>query len=257
MYFDSSNWETYTPGVWHQDVFTLAIEAGLTGALGHLGTPPAGGVFPFQDETTNRQRQPTRHPGRVVAPYAITSALGAFTYSYFSNDSFATGPMVRGLIHTHLLTEIATSGAKNFFGRKRPVYDYEFKNNSDTLRVDDRRSFFSGHASHAYAFVHYSSRMVFDNAKHKWAAALYGVGAYTAAAAISTARAIDGQHNWTDILAGGIVGFSISEFTYRRTVKYGVASHQNAQAENNLSFFVSSFEIKKSTGLKFDLSIKL
>lgn len=206
--------EAYSPGLWEQDIYTLPIEAGLVHAVTHFYTPVARPLWPFQNETTTGVRNPTRHSGRLLAPIGGSIAALSIGSLLYTSDTFAFGPVVRGWIHAHLLTELATSFAKVTFQRKRPHHDSEKANG--TLRKDDRFSFWSGHASHAFAFATYSSSMMREYA-HPVVGWTFTGFSYGLAAFVGGTRAHDGQHNWTDVIAGATAGTLITQLVYNRT----------------------------------------
>ena len=225
----------YTPGLLEQDLYTLPLEAGLVYAVSNWGTRTATPLWPFQNESTTGRRNPTRHPGKVLAVAGGSIALGTLTALSFlpsaaEQESFALGPSVRGWIHAHLVTEIATSFAKNTFQRERPFYDTVQKNG--TVREDDRRSFFSGHSSHAFTFANYSSRLVWDNVANQEVGLLYGAVSFGLATLVAGTRAYDGQHHWSDVVAGSAVGFFTSMFVYERMAESVQQKRAHASCEN-------------------------
>lgn len=210
-----SLWVDYQPGLWEQDRITLPIEAGVVALMSASYTRAARPLWPFTNETNPKVRKVSRHPGRLVAASGVLTATATFgTLAYLSED-FAYGPAIRGLFHAHLMTEMATSLAKLSVQRRRPFYDTEKA--KGTLRADDTRSFFSGHASHVFAFATYSTRLVYETSHGHWASLAYGLTLHSLAGWVASARAIDGQHHWNDVITGSAVGFLVSNAIFTRT----------------------------------------
>ncbi|KAG8960391.1 hypothetical protein FRC03_006588 [Tulasnella sp. 419] len=89
------------------------------------------------------------------------------------------------------------------------------------IMMDGFRSFFSGHSSLSFAglgflFFYVSGKMhLFDKRGHAgkaWIAFVPLVGATL----IAITRTMDYRHHWQDVLVGGIVGLTISHFSYRQ-----------------------------------------
>ena len=218
MIFD----EAYSPGLLEQDVYTLPLEGALVYAVSNWSTRTSKPLWPFQDEKTNGTRNPTRHPGKALAVAGGGLALGTLTALSFlppnaKGESFELGASLRGWIHAHLVNEIVTSFAKNSFQRERPMHDTVTK--KGTVREDDRRSFFSGHASHAFTFAHYSSQLVWHNVENKEVGLLYSSLSYGLATWAAGARAYDGQHHWPDVIVGSLAGLATSHFVYQRVAQ--------------------------------------
>lgn len=202
----------YRPGDAAQDLYTLPVESALALGIRYFYTPMAEPLWPFEGESTEKPRNASRHPARPGA--YILAGLGALeflTLSYLE-PRFEAWRHVRGFAHSLLWNEILTAAFKYSVQRERPFHDREKA--QGTLRADDRMSFYSGHASHVFNFATYSSAMARAYLPNRWlgwgaTAGLYGMAAY-----VGAARAIDGQHNWSDVLvgafAGSVVGFKIN-----------------------------------------------
>lgn len=204
--FATVDWLAYNPGLLEQDVLTIPLEAGLIGAINAFYTPSPRPLYPFRAEVRPNQRNKSRHPKELLAPIGAAWAVGTLSYFETTSDRFPIAPYVRGWIHAHLVNEIFTTFAKTTFQRPRPFYDSELA--KGTTREDDRFSFFSGHASHAFTFAGYSSAMVLAESDYAAGGYVYTLGALSAAAVVARARAVDGQHNWSDVVAGGLVGLT-------------------------------------------------
>gem|GEM_PF-621649 len=213
--FNQMDWQAYNPGLLEQDVFTIPLEAGLIGAMNEFYTPAPHPLIHFPREVRPVQRNSSRHPKALLAPLGAAWAVSTLGYFEMANDRFPISPLVRGWIHTHLATELATTFAKVTFQRPRPFYDMEVAQGL-TPRKDDRFSFFSGHASHAFAFAGYSSSLVMKYTDNSIGGMAYTAGALTVAGVVARARAIDGQHNWSDIVVGGLVGATTSVLMFNR-----------------------------------------
>ncbi len=209
------SWMTFNPGDLKQDLFTLPIEGALIGAMNHFYTPKSTSFWPFQNEVTTESSRPTTLPASKIFPYALGAGaliLGGLT---LSNNDFALGTHVRGWLHAILLTELATSTAKVTFQRKRPFYDTKEKN-EDSTAYDDRFSFFSGHASHAFSFATYSSALMFQYSHSPFLNWSYATFAYSTATWVASTRVKDHAHNISDVIAGGIVGTAITAAIFYR-----------------------------------------
>lgn len=211
----------FQPGNLQQDVYTLPIEAGLIAMMNETYTRTSRPMWPFATETTSYPgRRSSRHPGSVallVGTPLISGTLGGLAVT---SPHFKVWFHMRGWMHAHLLTEIATTFSKTSFQRKRPFYDAESSEEKVTgtrlIREDDRKSFFSGHSSHAFAFATYASLLLSDYATHPvvvWVSAplLFGT-----AAIVGNARYEDGQHHLLDVVVGGLVGATIAGTVEKR-----------------------------------------
>lgn len=207
----SPSW-SYYPGLWEQDLYTIPLQAGLLTIMNESYTKAAHPVWPFRFEHTSRERETTRHPGRLLGVYAGGIAVTTLGVLSYAAPNFSLWPHVRGWIHAHLVNELATSVAKQFFLRKRPFYDSEVEKSErgeTTVRDDDMRSFFSGHSSHAFTFATYTSLLIGEHAP-RYVSVPAAVALYTGASYVAAARAIDGQHNVSDVVVGALVGSVIT-----------------------------------------------
>jgi membrane-associated phospholipid phosphatase len=234
----SLSWMSFNPGDLKQDFITLPLEGALIGSVNYFYTPKATPVWPFNNESANLDPRPTTLHGSTIMPYALGAAtfvLGGLT---LSNDDFALGTHVRGWLHAVLLTELATSTAKVTFQRKRPFYD-TIEQNGGTTTYDDRFSFFSGHASHAFSFATYSSALMIQYSKSPILSWTYAALAYSAATYIASTRVTDHAHNVSDVIAGGIVGTAIAAAVFYRVEQIDKVHKINSS--NNLDYKVVPF----------------
>lgn len=203
----------YQPGNWQQDLFTIPLEALVVTAISQQ-KPPATPRWPFHSEAANEIRNPSRQPGMFAAGLAAGALVPLTTSLVNSNPKFPILTHLRGLIHSHLWTEFFTSSAKVYFGRKRPFYDTVKRRGEE--RTDDRFSFFSGHASHSFAFATYASQLAFNELKSPELAWAYASVLNASAAWVASSRAFDKQHNWSDVVTGAVVGSAVGYLTYER-----------------------------------------
>ena len=123
---------------------------------------------------------------------------------------------VKGLGESLATTWLATSVAKNVFGRRRPDYDLTAPDTNDS---DSRKSFFSGHGSMTLATTTYLGLYLYGNVFEQWRApgsalAWWELFPYAGLAAISVyvpaSRVSDNRHNGSDVITGALVGASMS-----------------------------------------------
>ena len=185
------DWYIYQPGLLEQDLVTLPLLGGLVAAVSLTTEPPAQPMWPFKGERNDGGRNPSRQPGYLALGMgaAVMAPFAAYIWEE-SKGEVSIWTQARGLLHAHLLTELVTISSKNFFGRRRPFYDTEAANRR--AGTDDRRSFFSGHASHAANLAAYGITVAWqeiDNQAVAWTfTGLFGL----TAAWIATSRAFDG-----------------------------------------------------------------
>ncbi len=226
------SWMTYNPGDLKQDLFTLPLEGALIGAMNQFYTPKAAPFWPFQNDAANETSRPTSLPPSKIFPYALGTGvliLGGLT---LSNDDFKLGTHVRGWLHSILLTELATSTAKVTLQRKRPFYDKK-ERIEDSTAYDDRFSFFSGHASHAFSFATYSSALMLKYSKSSFLGWSYATFAYSAATWVASTRVKDHAHNVSDVIAGGIVGTAIAAAIFYRVEQVDKSHKTNSSSKFN------------------------
>lgn len=236
-FLDASLWDDYRPGIIEQDVVTLPMGGALLYMMGAHNTPVSRPLWPFQSEHANRPKKDTRHPKTTLALVGGGVVVGTFGVLTVTEPAFALWPAVSGLVHTHLATELATGFAKRFWLRRRPFYHHKL-DNTGRVTEDDSYSFFSGHSSHTMAFAVYMSHVLrgaVDNPWITWS----GTAALVATAAwVGSARAIDGQHNWSDVLTGAAVGGLIATFVAHKV------DHARTEAAN-----------RASAGFRFDVGL--
>lgn len=203
----------YKPGLWEQDLYTIPAEALLV-TLVSQQAPPSSPRWPFQNESANEFRNPSRQPGLFAVALAGSTLLPLTANILQLKPQFPVWIHLRGLIHSHLWTEFFTSSAKVYFGRKRPFYDTAER--LGDVRRDDKLSFFSGHASHAFAYASYASQLAFNELNSTPLAWTYAAILNGTASWVASSRAFDKQHNWSDVITGAAVGTAVGYFMYQR-----------------------------------------
>lgn len=209
---------SFDPGNLNQDLITLPIEAGLILLLNNSYTPRSNALWPFQGEIATATPEPTTLTSSKMAPIAAGVAVATLGGLALTNKNFPAWVQIRGWLHAILLTEVATSGTKVTFQRKRPFYDTEL-NQYGTASDDSRFSFFSGHASHAFSFATYSSLLLFQYSGSPVTNWIYSTAAFAAATGVAYTRIYDHAHNVSDVVVGGIVGAVISASVFYRVQK--------------------------------------
>ena len=203
----------YRHGEWSQDLYTIPLEALVVTAISQQ-EPPGSPRWPFSGESANAIRNPSRQPGGFAAALGVAALAPLAGAVYNASPEFPYFRHLRGFIHSHLWTEFFTSSAKVYFGRKRPFYDTVARRGE--ARSDDRLSFFSGHSSHSFAFATYASLIAHSELRDDNLAWLY-TGLFSATAAwVAGSRAVDRQHNWSDVIVGSFVGSSVGYLTFSR-----------------------------------------
>jgi membrane-associated phospholipid phosphatase len=105
---------------------------------------------------------------------------------------------------------------------------------------EERFSFFSGHASHTFAFASYASGLAFSQLKDDSSAWFYTGLLFGSASWIGASRAIDKQHNWSDVLAGAAVGSAIGYLTFNRVTQ---VSEYPVQIEATLTKITATVQL--------------
>jgi membrane-associated phospholipid phosphatase len=173
----------------------------------------------------------------IAAPVA-TGTLGGL--SLFQKE-FPLWPHVRGWIHAHLVTEVATTFAKTTFLRERPYHDSEFKK-TEREAFDNRLSFISGHASHTFAFATYSSALMWQYSNSKplnWA---FSSVLFAGATWVAAGRVQDHHHNPTDVTAGALVGTAVTYLMFERVVE--VIKFDTERKSNKTSSSASATKVR-------------
>jgi membrane-associated phospholipid phosphatase len=209
------DWYVYQPGLLEQDLVTIPLLAGMVGFVTVATQPPSEPLWPFNEESNTGRRNPSRQPGYLAVGMgaAVIGPFGAYLWER-SDGRFPVWAHIRGVIHSHLLTELATISTKNAFGRKRPFYETEKAAGRE--RLDDQRSFFSGHASHAFALAGYGITVAWNEIEDPAVAWTFSGLFGLTSGWIASSRAFDGQHHWSDVATGAAVGGFIGAFVASR-----------------------------------------
>jgi membrane-associated phospholipid phosphatase len=143
--------------------------------------------------------------GLVIAALATPIAM-TFIDSKMRRDWFTLGVMY---FETGLLATFLPSFGKGTVTRYRP-YSYNPDSPDDYLyNIETKRSFFSGHATWAFASMTFLANVYSDyypESEHK---TTVWIGTMSAASTIALLRVFSGAHFPTDILLGSAVGFGI------------------------------------------------
>ncbi len=242
-----SNWAAFNPGEWQQDLFTIPIEVGLIAAASQFNTIRATPLWPFANETADKEPKNTTYTRTALLPFAIGTSAAVLSGLTLFSENFPLYRHSIGWIHAHLLTELATCTAKVTFQRKRPFYDKKVSEGNKPSQ-DDRYSFFSGHSSHAFAFATYSSAMMFkysESAVLNWT---FSGLIYTGAGIIAASRITDNAHYVSDVIVGSLVGTLISALVFFRVEDvYAKSKKETKQSLNlNISPLVFRDDLQKS-----------
>jgi hypothetical protein len=161
----------------------------------------------FDRWTTNFSSKPISQvsDGLVVAALATPIAL-TFIDPKMRKDWFTLGVMY---FETGLLATFLPSFGKGTVTRYRP-YSYNPNTPDDYLyNIETKRSFFSGHATWAFASMTFLANVYSDyypESEHKTTVWIATMGT---ASTISLLRVFSGAHFPTDILLGSAVGFGV------------------------------------------------
>lgn len=214
--FSQIDWTSYSPGQLEQDLVTIPLEAAATWAITAYAPDREEARWPFRGEKTDGDRNPSRHTNDFGVPMVAGIAVPVLVGMESLSSDFPMGVHIRGWVHAHILTELVTISAKKGFQRHRPFYDTELA--SRRARVSDRHSFFSGHTSHAFATATYASLLVHEYLPNPAAAWVLSGLFYAGASWVGSARALDGQHHWSDVAAGAVAGTLMTAFVFHRVV---------------------------------------
>lgn len=239
-----SNWSSFNPGEWQQDLVTIPLEIGLIAAVNEFIPSRSNSLWPFDNEKADKNAKETTYPRSDLLPYILGTSATLVGGLAFFTDHFPFYRVSIGWIHAHLLTEVATSTAKTTFQRKRPFYDKKAEQGA-TMAKDDKFSFFSGHASHAFAFATYSSAMLFEYSNSLLLNWTYTGFIFTAAGIIAASRVTDNAHYVSDVIVGGLVGTIISGLVFYRMQDVYTKSKTNSAFHYNISPLVFRDELEK------------
>lgn len=240
----------YCPGYWAQDIFTLPLELGLVASLSQFPTHASKPLGLFSNESTSYpNRKPTRHGPKLLIPAGTILSTGGFALANgLRVQEYRVGEILRGWAHAHLITEIFTLLSKNTFQRKRPFYDNVYKDNPNHIRLSDKQSFFSGHASHAFTFASYGSYFILGiTEKDPWAWAYSGL-LFGLAAWVAGSRAFDGQHHWSDVMVGASIGATVGLWTSSRALAISKAPRSGFKEDTKKTSWEISYWFSRGGG---------
>ncbi len=211
---------TFRPGDFSQDKYTLPIEVGLISVLSNFYTPRSKTLFPGFDQSTNESNNKTTYGRTMLLPYAIGTGLSLY------NKDFSLWTEARGFAHALLLSEVAAMSAKHIFQEKRPNYNSQLSTHQGEEKSDSRASFYSDHASQAFAFTTYTSLLMFKYSNSMVVSCIYGSTSTVASSIISYSRVTDHAHHLSDVLVGAFMGSAISALTFFRVQEVQKQAHK-------------------------------
>jgi len=130
-----------------------------------------------------------------------------------------------GLVEAGTLNSLITGIAKDFAGRYRPHYlalaALAHDANSTALEREGRKSFPSGHSSAAFCGLTFLALWLCGKLRvlaphsvgHFWMLCIVAIPEF-AALLVAISRVRDYHHNYSDIVAGGIIGAAIATLVY-------------------------------------------
>ncbi|EGG16548.1 phosphoesterase [Cavenderia fasciculata] len=125
-----------------------------------------------------------------------------------------------GLFETFTMTLLFTDFLKVIAGRYRPDYLARVETNDQSLIRDGRMSFPSGHSSLSFASMTYLSFYLCGKLRvfRKEGAAMWKIlivmSPYAISSLVAVSRTVDYHHDFSDILAGTLIGLCIGSFIY-------------------------------------------
>ncbi|MEZ0538817.1 phosphatase PAP2 family protein [Fibrella arboris] len=182
--FDRSATNHYSTGAAHLSDLTLGAGIGLTGIVILSAKAPA-----------------KAHPGRPqIVPGEPKPPL---TSSFFNSELYTVGVMY---VETMLLTNGLKSTVKNAVERTRPFAYNPTVALGEKLDKDTQRSFYSGHASNAFATAVFAAEVFRHYHPASRAKAWVWVGSLGLATGTAYLRYEAGQHFPSDLVVGAAVG---------------------------------------------------
>lgn len=201
-------------------LYTLA-SAGAIGGLMSIDKDVKSAVVGENTTTTSGAWSVGKDYGNIL--YAGTGSVLLYTAGLLTHEKGirVTGRM---LIQSLMYAGIASSGIKYLTGRARPyVTDNQFDFTWFQTN-NDYQAFPSGHTTVAFAMS-----SVFAESIHTWWSRVIF---YSLAAATGYSRIHDNQHWLSDVVLGGVIGFSSGFFTVHREMdrnkkKSGITEKMN------------------------------
>ncbi|WP_375445379.1 phosphatase PAP2 family protein [uncultured Fibrella sp.] len=182
--YDRSATNQYSPDAAHLSDLTLGAGIGLTGLVILSAKAPANAV-PGRTQMVPGEPKPT------------------LTYSFFKSELFTVGVMY---VETMLLTNGVKSAVKDAVERTRPFAYNAAAPLSEKLDKDTQRSFYSGHASNAFATAVFAAEVFRHYHPDSRAKPWVWVGSLGLATGTAYLRYEAGQHFPSDLLVGAAMG---------------------------------------------------
>lgn len=182
--YDRSATNHYSPKAAQLSDLTLGAGIGLTGLV-ILSAKASPNAIPGRTQMVPGEPQPT------------------VTFSFFKSEIFTVGVMY---VETMLLTNGVKSAVKNAVERTRPFAYIAAAPISEKLDKDTQRSFYSGHASNAFATAVFAAEVFRHYHPDSKAKPWVWVGSLGLATGTAYLRYEAGQHFPSDLLVGAAMG---------------------------------------------------
>jgi membrane-associated phospholipid phosphatase len=163
-------------------------------------------VNPFDRPATENYSKDAAKASDVLFCLAIASPAALFLDRDVREDFVTVGAMYGEVL---ALAFVAPEMAKGIAGRTRPFVYGSAAPEAEKTDPDARRSFFSGHATFAFASAVFLSTVYGDYFPASFWTPVVWVGSLSVAAAVAILRVGAGKHFATDVMTGAIVGGGI------------------------------------------------
>lgn len=133
---------------------------------------------------------------------------------------------------------------KNLVTRYRPyVYDSELER-SKRQSTDGRNSFYSGHTTMAFASAVFLAYSIENSNFTRLTKNLVWTGSLTLASSTGILRMLSGQHYFTDVLLGAVVGSSLAIIIFESYKQNINITNTSKQVDNlQINYFTFSFKL--------------
>lgn len=133
---------------------------------------------------------------------------------------------------------------KNLVTRYRPyVYDSELEI-SKRQSTDGRNSFYSGHTTMAFASAVFLAYSIENSNFTRLTKNLVWTGSLTLASSTGILRMMSGQHYFTDVLLGAVVGSSLAIIIFESYKQNINITNTSKQVDNlQINYFTFSFKL--------------
>jgi membrane-associated phospholipid phosphatase len=195
---------------WAIGILVFAIIHGVTFFL-----EPLERFMPPNDPSIAYPKRPDIIPtsilfvASIILPWFV---IGFVQWRHKSPHDFHHASL--SLVMSVLLTLSVTTSLKYAAGRYRPNYD-------SVPDADGRMSFPSGHSSTSFAGMTFlvlylcgKCRIYSSEESSSFAKSILVASPLTIAMFIALSRTIDYHHNYSDIIAGSMIGIAVSYFVY-------------------------------------------